>query len=102
MKLRVKYCGGCNPNINRSQLVQEVISRLKEVTDVELVNDGADIGLIIGGCSVCCVNIFEIEDQAASWIVVGGSLLDQVQVPTHHLPHLICTKILRKGGSKSC
>lgn len=99
MKLRIKYCGGCNPNINRTKLVNEVLDILKKKTEVELVNDKADVGLIVGGCSVCCVNLSEIEDQATDWVVVGGNLVDYYQVSTDQLPEIVSERIFNKMKS---
>lgn len=98
MKLRIKYCGGCNPNINRSQLAQNVINRLEALTDVAIVSDQADVGLILGGCSVCCVNKAEIETQALNWVVVGGNMVDAKEVAASQLTDLVCRHIMEKAG----
>lgn len=96
MKLRIKYCGGCNPYIDRPQLVREVIACLKTVTNVDIVEREADVGLIVGGCPVCCVNKAEIEDEALTWVVIGGTLINQVDVPASKLSDKICEAILSK------
>ena len=64
MKLRIKYCGGCNPIINRSKLVKEVINALSKEVDVEIVDNDADVGILVGGCQVCSPNLSQSEDQA--------------------------------------
>lgn len=89
MKLRIKYCGGCNPNIDRTKLVKEVLAALNEKLTVEVVNEAADVGLIVGGCSVCCVNFSEIEDQAKNWVIVGGNLVDHYQVSSDELAKIV-------------
>lgn len=98
MKLRIKFCGGCNPIINRSQLVKDVKDELSKVVNVEIVDHGADVGLLIGGCQVCCVDLSQIEDQAREWVIVGGDLVDHLPVPIDELPHKVVQKILQKGG----
>lgn len=98
MKLRIKFCGGCNPIINRSQLVTNVKNELSKVVKVETVDHDADVGLVIGGCQVCCVDLSQIEDQAQEWVIVGGDLVDHFQVPIDELPHKVVQKILQKGG----
>lgn len=94
MKLRIKYCGGCNPIIDRKKLVDEVINILKDAVDVELVNENADVGLVVGGCSVSCVNLSEIEDQAKNWVIVGGNLVDHYQVSPDKQSAIVAKKIL--------
>lgn len=94
MKLRIKYCGGCNPIINRSKLVKEVINALSETTHVEIVDNHADVGLLVGGCQVCCPNLSQIEDQAKQWVIVGGDLVDHLPVSIDQLPQKVVNRIL--------
>ncbi|MEA1962506.1 MAG: hypothetical protein U9N81_14785 [Bacillota bacterium] len=102
MKLLIKYCGGCNPSINRKKVVDEVIVKLKQSIDVEIVKENADVGFIVGGCSVCCVNLDEVKDQARELVVLGGDLVDYVQIPPDQLTSEISQQILKKGGGRSC
>lgn len=55
MKVGIKYCGGCNPDYNRSDAVNEIISMYPEM-DFEPVRDNAyyDCILIINGCGRSC------------------------------------------------
>ncbi|MDI9479928.1 MAG: hypothetical protein ACOXZ6_00640 [Syntrophomonadaceae bacterium] len=96
MKLRIKYCGGCNPIINRSKLVAAVRNELSKSVDVEIVDKDADVGLLVGGCHVCCPNLSQIEDQARQWVIVGGDLVDHLPVPTEQLPQIIAERIIQK------
>ncbi|HQA50314.1 MAG TPA: hypothetical protein PLP71_10285 [Syntrophomonadaceae bacterium] len=99
MKLRIKYCGGCNPIINRSKLVKEVINALSKEVDVEVVDNDADVGLLVGGCQVCCPNLSQIEDQAKQWVIVGGDLVDHLPVSIGQLPQKVINKVLAKYNS---
>ena len=96
MKLRIKYCGGCNPIINRSKLVAAVRKELSKSVDVEVVDKDADVGLLVGGCQVCCPNLSQIEDQARQWVIVGGNLVDHLPVSIDQLPKIVAEKILKK------
>jgi aromatic ring hydroxylase len=97
MKLMIKYCGGCNPNINRKKLVDEVIDKLKKRINIEIVKENADVGLVVGGCSVCCVNLDDIKKQASELVIVGGTLVDFMQVPPDQEAIEIEKQIMRKG-----
>lgn len=99
MKLRIKYCGGCNPIINRSKLVKEVINALSKEVDVEIVDNDADVGILVGGCQVCCPNLSQIEDQAKQWVIVGGDLVDHLPVSIGQLPQKVINKVLAKYNS---
>jgi len=102
MKLLIKYCGGCNPSINRKELVNEVLNLLRLHTFVEVTTENADVGLIVGGCSVCCINIDNIKDQASELVVVGGSLVDYAKVPPDQQTVKVMQQVLEKGGQRSC
>lgn len=97
MKLRIKYCGGCNPIINRSRLVNDVKNELAKAVNVEIVDQNADVGLLVGGCQVCCPDLSQIEDQARQWVIVGGNLVDHLPVSIDQLPFKVAEKILNKG-----
>jgi hypothetical protein len=74
----IKYCGGCNPVINRSQIVNELKQSLPP--DISLVNDQTpkkpELGIMMCGCSSACLDREEIRRLAHEWIVVGGSYVD--------------------------
>lgn len=95
MKLYVKYCGGCNPTINRKKLVTEVVNRLKQCIDLEVSREGGDVGLIVGGCTVCCVDIGEIQTKARHFVVVAGELVDYIKVPPDKQIDSIVEQVLR-------
>lgn len=95
MKLYIKYCGGCNPTINRKKLVAEVVNKLKQCTDLELSGEDGDVGLIVGGCTVCCVNVEDIKTKARSFVVVGGELVNCITVPPDKQSDLIVEQILQ-------
>jgi len=102
MKLFIKYCGGCNPSINRRKLVNEVLNLLKSCTVVEITLENADVGLVVGGCSVCCINIDEVKDRASELVVVGGTLVDYVNIPPDQQTNKIMQQVLEKGGERNC
>lgn len=56
MKIGVKYCGGCNPRFDRSQLFRRIIADFRHIYEVELVKDLEvyDRIFVIGGCMNCC------------------------------------------------
>lgn len=96
MKLRIKYCGGCNPIINRAKAAKEAIDLLTKNLEVQIVDNEADVGLIVAGCGVVCTDHSEFEDQAKVWVVVGGDQVDHRTYPVQQLPAIIAQKILEK------
>ena len=99
MKLRIKYCGGCNPIINRAKVAKEAIDLLREKIEVLVVDNEADVGLIVAGCGVVCIDHAEFEDQAKEWVIVGGDQVDHRTYPAQQLPAVIAQKVLEKYNS---
>jgi hypothetical protein len=91
----VKYCGGCNPIIDRSKLVREIEKVLPR--DLSLTTDQSsqpwDIGILVCGCPSACVDKPEIRDVARRWIVVAGSAVDLDALPEGKMANAIVQKI---------
>ena len=58
LKVRIKYCGGCNPYYDRVALVKRIESRLQgEVEFVSTEIDGVDLILAVEGCQTACADL---------------------------------------------
>jgi hypothetical protein len=96
--IRVRYCGGCNPEIDRGSLV----SRLKAIVqaggiDVDFGKDGeADWLLLVNGCQRACLEE-ELEKgvEPRRYVSVEGSHLDHQPVPENKLPEAVWEAIAR-------
>jgi hypothetical protein len=91
----VKYCGGCNPLIDRANLVCEIGKTLPpeySLTTEQYANPW-DIGILICGCSTACVDIPDIRNLARKWIIVAGSSVDLDNAPEEKLADIIALKM---------
>lgn len=65
MKIGIKYCGGCNPTYDRT----DVVTRLKKLGgqcySIEMAKQGIvyDIVVILCGCTKACVSHQNIESK---------------------------------------
>jgi 3-hydroxyacyl-[acyl-carrier-protein] dehydratase len=95
----LKYCGGCNPVIDRAALVQEVERLLPE--GWTLITEGqADPwqrALLVCGCPVACADRAEVRGLAGQWILISGAMVDREMVPEDHLATVIIGKIKSPG-----
>jgi hypothetical protein len=95
-RIGVKYCGGCNPVIDRSRLIDEIEKLLPQ--GFSLTADGNpspwDIGIMVCGCSVACTDKPEIRNMATRWIIVGGSTVDLNAMPEEKMAQAIVQKII--------
>ncbi len=95
-QILLKYCGGCNPDINRSKVIAEVKRSLPP--DIELVSkttdEIAEVGIMMSGCSTTCLDREDIRKLAKQWIVVGGNNVNYFPVENDQLTEHIIKKIL--------
>jgi hypothetical protein len=91
----VKYCGGCNPIIDRAKLVQEI----KKLFSPEFIlSDGQtqeqwDIGILVCGCLSACANKPDFKNSAVRWILVAGHSVDHNNVPEKELANIVLAKL---------
>jgi hypothetical protein len=91
----IKYCGGCNPVIDRVNLAREIVKLLPPVHSI--LNDECsnqwDIGILICGCPSACADHQEIRRLARHWFLVAGQTLDRNMIPENELADAIVQKI---------
>jgi hypothetical protein len=91
----VKYCGGCNPLIDRAKLVQQIGKILPP--EYSLTTDQSsntwDIGILVCGCKTACAYKPEFKNLARTWIIVAGSSVDLDDAPEEKLAAIVASKI---------
>jgi len=64
MKIGVKYCGGCNPQYDRVEVVEALQKRLEgKAAFVSPDDDGIDLILAVEGCETACVDLSSFEGK---------------------------------------
>jgi 4-hydroxybutyrate CoA-transferase len=90
----VKYCGGCNPLIDRAKLVGEIGKSMPP--EYNLTTDRSsnpwDIGIMVCGCLTACANKPEIRNLARKWIIVAGNSVDLENIPEEKMADVIVRK----------
>ena len=62
--MRIKYCGGCNPDYDRVAIVKQIESRLKgKVEFVSPENDPVDFVLAVEGCKTACADLSSFQGK---------------------------------------
>jgi len=90
----VKYCGGCNPRIDRAKLAQKIEKLLPEYSfTTDLSSKPWDIGIMVCGCLTACANKPEYTKLARKWIVVAGNSGDLDNAPEEKLAALVARKM---------
>lgn len=93
----LKYCGGCNPQINRTALAAEIGSLLSPSCRLETVKPSHThrIAVLICGCPAACADRPDVRCMARRWIRVGGATVDCESVPPERLAACVAEKISR-------
>jgi len=91
----IKYCGGCNPRIDRGELVRRLERLLPPGCLLVTGNssEGQKIGVLVCGCPVACAARKSTGDIAARWLRVAGETLDLKHVPECSLAEAVAEKI---------
>ena len=94
-RIGVKYCGGCNPRIERSKFVDEL--RKKLAGDLSLAigcgTEKWELGILVCGCSSACADRPETRNRALEWIVVSGPAVESESISESELATVVALKI---------
>lgn len=102
MDIVVKYCGGCNCQIDRSKIIQDIASSLgsgyRLITDTSFTPYEA--GILVCGCPSACAHKKELDELTGYWTVIAGTAVDFRELPKDRLASAVIEKIKgmqRKG-----
>lgn len=92
----VVFCGGCNPQIDRKQMLYPLYQVLPE--DYCLVGNKEtskwELGIMLCGCASACVDRPAIRSRARHWIVVAGSQIECKAVTENRIPEVLALTVL--------
>jgi len=90
----VKFCGGCNPVIDRNELVRSLANRLPSGYDLSTdLNQNFEIGIIVCGCKTACADRADVKCSASYWIVAAGETVDLAPVSENIMADVIADLI---------
>jgi len=96
----IRYCGGCNPQIDRSEVVEGLKARLRKMglSKVEFTIDKEKpihILLLINGCTHACrEEEYRTCGQSCPLISVKGEMVDDKYVEEVFIPGLMVDRII--------
>lgn len=97
LRLKVKYCGGCNPDIDRGKVVEGLIEVMTGAgLAVKLCSDDPEVVLLVNGCPHACLEQDDLPaDRGAMCIFVQGAQLDFEPVQEERLHEVIWERIAK-------
>ena len=96
MRIALKYCGSCNPEIDLARIGGKVFEEAQawgwEVVPREGLAE-ADILLLLCGCPRTCIDTEELRRKAKKTVLVAGKRLGWQPVAEEKLPSAIAKAI---------
>ena len=93
MTVAIKFCGGCNPRIDRTGVARSLASQLAAWGITVVYNRlDADFVVYLSGCSVSCASR-ELPPDPRACTVIAGSSLDTAAVDEAELSALAIEKV---------
>ncbi|MBI2864839.1 MAG: hypothetical protein HYX94_09800 [Chloroflexi bacterium] len=97
----VKFCGGCNPSIDRTMIFREIRDLAGGVTFTGLADKGLDALLLICGCSIVCpVEQLGLRSRPRL-VVVAGQTVNGRDVPEGFIAQVVAEKLVNLTRSHS-
>ena len=98
LSIGIRYCGGCNPQIDRSRVItnlKEAIKKMGMEVDFTADRQGAvDIVLLTNGCIHACLEeAYPKEGHTTGFISVKGEMVDDEYVEGEYIPRVLAEKI---------
>jgi hypothetical protein len=103
MRIAVKYCGNCNPEINSPRIIDQW---MRTVKDDEVVfqfegKEPVDLLIIMCGCKKACIDRPEIRAMGKRIILIRGRWVEGHGFPENELGNELLRRIASmKGGVK--
>lgn len=69
MKVGIKYCGGCNPHYERSEIARRLRQDFPEVDLVRADAPDVDIVAVVCGCPVACASHEELNAKSGKIVM---------------------------------
>lgn len=70
MNIFVKYCGGCNPRYDRTQIVERLKKDFNDIHIMTYFNDRTcDFVLVLCGCMTSCVSHEELYGKHGKMVI---------------------------------
>jgi 3-hydroxyacyl-[acyl-carrier-protein] dehydratase len=91
----LKFCGGCNPFIDRAALVREIERLLPEGWNLVRERQAGpwDKAILVCGCPVACAYRSEVKVLARRWVLISGAMIDHKTIPEEEMAAEVVRKI---------
>jgi hypothetical protein len=78
-RIAIKFCGGCNPNIERGQIARIIRQELAGQARWISADEEVDLLLIIVGCLISCADRPEVKEKTTHYLTINGPGIFRIQ-----------------------
>ncbi len=78
LRLAIKFCGGCNPSIERGLVARLIREDLTENVLWVSPDEEVDLLLVISGCFTACVERKDLREKAAYCLSISGPRISDI------------------------
>ncbi len=98
-RIGIRYCGGCNPQIDRSGVVDALRGELaSRGLDARLVIQGqepVELVILINGCTHACLEEeLSMDRTDVNFMSVRGEMIDDQYISERDLASILATKVM--------
>ncbi|MFH1092208.1 MAG: hypothetical protein V1742_11635 [Pseudomonadota bacterium] len=96
LRIRLKYCGGCNPEIDRAALVERLLEEAdRDGVKLELsADEHADFLLLVNGCPHACLEeAHRTSPTGLPCLSIQGPRLEYQEIGEEEMPGSVWEKI---------
>ena len=95
----LRYCGGCNPQIDRSAIVKNLKKKLEKMEiEADFTTDrqtAADIVILINGCMHACLEEECLrKDDNPQYISIKDEMVDDQYVEGDYIPEFLSKRVI--------
>lgn len=78
-QLAIKYCGGCNPEVERGEIARILGQALGSEISWTLPEEETELLILIQGCATACADRPEVTQKAKALLCVEGKSVSSIQ-----------------------
>jgi len=93
LRVGVKFCGGCNPYIDRVAVFEAIRAKASTVHFVASYENNIAGILYVCGCQIACPLDDVSAANSGNMVIIAGETIDGVPVSLNDMPDLVVAKM---------
>jgi hypothetical protein len=78
-RLAIKFCGGCNPLLDRGSISKIIREKLGEEVSWADWEEDTDLLLILNGCPASCADRPDVQKKCRHTLIISGAFVSAIE-----------------------